>query len=97
MNIPDSECGARGDLDLVSAGIFADLGVVVSGSVKSSANVAERALWEVPASPTGWGGLGVADSPEGIPSRAVLGGIAPISTISVDEIKINITPPNARI
>ena len=35
MNTPDSECGARGDLDLVSAGIFADLGVVVSGSVKT--------------------------------------------------------------
>ena len=67
MNIPDSECGARGDLDLVSAGIFADLGVVVSGSVKSSANVAERALWGSPGFPDGLGWLGSRGLPGGDP------------------------------
>ena len=43
----------------------------------------EPDLWEGPASPSWWG-FGVAESPVGIPSRAVLGGIMPISTTDAE-------------
>ena len=83
MNTPDGGLGVSADFDPVR--VSADLSATVSGSDTSAASVAEREpdLWEGPASPSWWG-FGFAESPVGIPSRAVLGGIVPISTTDAE-------------
>ena len=79
MNTPDGGLGVSADFDPVR--VSADLSALVSGSDMSAASVAEREpdLWKGPASPSLWG-FGVAESPVGILSRVVLGGILTIST-----------------